>query len=362
MSKRWCQRLKVNGKEANYGLGSFPKVSLNQARDEAVANADKVRRGEPVRPPATAPTFKEATERYFRLQRGGWKAGTRYGAQWMSSMRTHAFPRLGGLRVDLIIARDVLEALKPIWADRHPTAKVVRQRIRGVLEWCKAHKHVTENVADERIDAALPSAPSAPTHHEALPYQQVPAALDDVAGCDEAWALKLCFRFLVLTAARSGEARGARWSEIDTSDRIWRIPEERMKNSIEHRQPLSAPALAVLEAAESLDDGSGLVFPMPLRPGTEFDDQRLPKLLQRIRLAHRATVHGFRGSFRTWASERTDADHAVKELALSHAVGSEVERAYARSKLLEKRRDLMAAWGTYASGETRSCANRRTGE
>ena len=229
-----------------------------------------------------------------------------------------------------------------------------------MLEWCKAHKHVTENVADKRIDAALPSPPSVPDHHPMLPYQEVPAALEDVADCGEAGALSLCFLFLVFTAARSDEARGARWSEIDTANRLWRIPEERMKNSNEHRQPLSAAAVDVLEAAKSLDDGSGLIFPNPLRPGEKFDDQRLSKLLKTVGVADRASIHGFRGSFRTWASECTDADHAVKELALSHAVGSEVERAYARSTLLEKRRDLMEAWGAYASGETRSPANRQT--
>ena len=349
-SKAWCQRLKEDGKEVNLGLGSYPKVTLEQARAKAITNAHRATKGKRVRPRAGVPTFEEATEQYVGIWRGRWKAGTRYGDQWKASMRNHTFPRLGRMPVDAITARDVLRVLEPLWRNHHPTAKVVRQRIRGVLDWCLAYEHVAENVADGRIDDALPPESGTPTHHEALPYREVPAALAAVAACAEAPALRLCFRLLVLTAARSGEATGARWSEIDTVRRIWRIPGGRMKNGVEHRQPLSAPALAVLKQARELRDGSERIFPPPLRPGAKLDDQALRDVLETVNLDDRTSVHGFRTSFRVWASECTDANHAVKELSLAHAVRSEVEGAYSRSDLLEKRRDLMETWGAYACG------------
>ena len=161
---------------------------------------------------------------------------------------------------------------------------------------------------------------------------------------------KWAMRFLVLTAARSGEVRGATWSEINLEAREWRIPAERMKGHAEHRVPLSAAALAVLEQARALDDGSGLVFPSPARPGRPLSSMSLTKVLRDTGLASKATVHGFRTCFRTWASEKTDADHAVMELALAHRVGSAVEQAYARSDLLAKRRRLMDRWAAYLSG------------
>ena len=356
-SKSWCQRLKVDGKEAHLGLGSFPKVTLKLARAKAIENAHRANRGERVRPRKSVPTFKEATEQYFQNRRDAWKAGTRYADQWMAAMRIHTFRRLGRMPVDAITARDVLQVLEWIWKDYHPTAKVVRQRICGVFDWCLAHEYVAENVADKRIDDALPPGSSRPTHHLSLPYREVPNALAAVADCAEATAVRLCFRFLVLTAARSGEATGARWSEIDTVKRIWRVPGGRVKNRVEHRQPLSAPALDVLKQARQLWDGSDLVFPSPLRAGTVIRDQALRDVLITVNLDDRASIHGFRRSFRTWASECTDADFAVMELALSHTVGSEVERAYNRTDLLEKRRDLMETWGAYACGPGETSAH-----
>ena len=163
--------------------------------------------------------------------------------------------------------------------------------------------------------------------------------------------MRLCFRFLVLTAARSGEARGATWGEVDLDAREWRIPGSRMKGGIEHRQPLSDAALEVLERARELDDGSGLIFPSPSRPGRPLSDMAMTKLLRDVGLAGRATVHGFRSSFRTWSSEHADAPREVCELALAHRVGSAVEQAYARSDLLEKRRALMQQWADHATGD-----------
>ena len=161
---------------------------------------------------------------------------------------------------------------------------------------------------------------------------------------------RACLRFVVLTACRSGEARLATWGEIDLDAGEWRIPAARMKTGVEHRVPLSGAALAVLESVQPLRDRFDLLFPSPSRPGKPLSDMTLTKVLRDTGLADRATVHGFRSAFRTWASERTSVPHAVCEMALAHRVGSDVERSYARSDLFEKRRGLMVAWAEYASG------------
>ena len=185
-------------------------------------------------------------------------------------------------------------------------------------------------------------------HHRALPYRDVTEALETIDSSDASLAAKLCFRFLVLTAARSGETRGATWDEIDEDAREWRIPAGRMKGGVQHRVPLSGPALKVLKQAGQLRDDSELVFPSPVRPGHPMSDMTLTKVLRATGLAERATVHGFRSTFRDWAAECTNAPHAVMELSLAHAVGSSVEQAYARSDLIAKRRVLMDQWAKFA--------------
>ena len=189
--------------------------------------------------------------------------------------------------------------------------------------------------------------PKIKAHFRALPYREVPEALEIVETSKGSLPSKLCLRFLVLTAARSGEARNAVWDETDLESRTWTIPAEKMKAHAEHRVPLSDAAVEVLERARALDDGSGLVFPSPVREGHPMSDMTLTVLLRKNDLAEKTTVHGFRSAFRDWAAENTNAPHAVMELALAHAVGSSVEQAYARSDLLTKRRALMARWADF---------------
>jgi integrase len=227
------------------------------------------------------------------------------------------------------------------------TARRVRQRVRTVLKWAQAHGFVTENVAGEAIDGALPAMPAVKEHFRALPYPEVPDALRIVAASGASLAARLCFRFLVLTAARSGEVRGAVWSEIDCDAREWRIPGARMKSGTDHRVPLSKAALTVLEQARTLDDGSGVVFPSPLKRGCPLSDMALTKLLRDNKLADRATVHGFRSSFRDWCAE-TGKPRELAEAALAHTVGG-VEGAYFRSDLLAKRRRLMDQWAAFVT-------------
>ena len=211
-----------------------------------------------------------------------------------------------------------------------------------MLRWCWAHGYVSENVAREGIDGALPAVKA---HFRALPYHKVAAALETVDGSKASQAAKLCLRFLILTAARSGEARGATWVEVDSEAREWRIPGERIKGGASHRVPLSDAAPTALERARALDDGSGLVFPSPLRSGRPLSNMTLTKILRNQGLAVRATVHGFRSTFRGWCAE-TGRPREIAEAALAHTVGG-IEGAYFRSDLLARRRVLMDQWAAF---------------
>ena len=351
-SKSWVQRLVIDGRRRDIGLGGFPLVSLAEAREAAFENRKLARAGgDPLaqRRRRRAPMFREAAHAVHEANRPRWR-NSHHIASWMQTLERHAFPTLGELPVDRIGREDVLAVLEPIWGEKQETARRVRQRVRAVLRWCQAHGYVESNAAGEAIDGALPSMPAVRQHLRSLPYTEVPEALRIVETSNASLAVRLCFRFTVLTAARSGEARGATWAEIDLDAREWRIPGSRMKGGVEHRQPLSDAALEVLEQARPLRDESALVFPSPTRPGRPLSDMAMTKLLRDVGLAGRATVHGFRSSFRDWASERTDAAHATMELCLAHAVGDSTERAYARSDLLSKRRDLMQQWADYVTG------------
>ena len=352
-SKSWIQRLTVDGKRRDIGLGGFPLVSLAEARDKAFENRRLARRGsDPLtdKRKAKVPTFCEAAVLTFEANQARWRHA-KTATNWTGSMAKYAYPVFGDRRVDQIGREDVLRVLTPLWTAKPETARKLRQRMRAVLAWAQAHGYVEHNFAGEAINGALPNMPAVKAHFRALPYREVAAAIGIIESSGASAAAKLCFRFVVLTAARSGEARGATWSEIDDDARLWVIPASRMKGHAEHRQPLSDAAMAVLAEARTLRDKSDLIFPSPMRRGRPLSDMSLTKLLRDTGLAERATVHGFRTCFRTWASEKTSADHAVMELSLAHAVGSAVERAYARSDLLAKRRRLMDQWAAFVTGK-----------
>ena len=251
------------------------------------------------------------------------------------------------MRVDRITQSDVLGVLTPIWTTRPEVARKTRQRIRTILRWAMAHEFVQLNMAGEVIDGALPPMPRVQSHFRSLPYGEVADALVTVDQTRSSPSAKLCLRFAVLTAARSGEARNATWDEIDFGAREWKIPADKMKAASEHRVPLSDAALEVLDRAKDRHDGSDLVFPSPLKPGRPMSDMTLTKMLRDAGLAARATVHGFRASFRTWALEETDAPWAVAEAALAHSLGDAVQQAYIRGDAFAKRRDLMDQWAEY---------------
>ena len=347
--KSWVQRITFDDRRRDIGLGGYPKVSLSQARKRASDNREAIGNGkDPVadkRRPST-PTFSEAARTVHEANKPRWRNGSHTRA-WIQTLERHAFPKIGNKHIDTISRTDVLTVLTPIWSTRPETARRVRQRMRTIFKWAMANELIETNPAGEAIDGALPSMPKVKAHLRALPYQEVGSALRTVDESQTSPASKHCLKFLILTAARSGEARGATWDEIDIEDATWTIPSSRMKAGIEHRVPLSDQALDVLMLALELEDGSGLCFPSPLRPGRELSDMTLTKILRSTGLADRATVHGFRTSFKTWTMEQTDTPWAVGESALAHQLGGTVEQAYARSDLFDRRRTLMQQWADY---------------
>ena len=346
-SKSWVQRLTIEGRRHDLGLGGFPLVTLAEARAKAYDNRRLARSGgDPLaaKRRAKTPTFRQAASRTCDALRPRWR-NHKHATDWIATLERHAYPVIGDMSVDRIRREDVLRTLTPIWTHRPETARRVRQRMRAVLRWCWAHGYVSENVAGEGIDGALPKMPAVRQHFRALPYSEVASALEAVEASHASQPAKLCLRFLILTAARSGEARGATWPEIDMEAREWRIPADRMKGGATHRVPLSDAALAALDRARALDDGSGLVFPSPLRAGRPLSNMTLTKILRNQGLATRATVHGFRSTFRDWCAE-TGKPREIAEAALAHTVGG-VEGAYFRSDLLARRRVLMDQWAAF---------------
>ena len=340
--KQWIQRLVIHGKRRDIGLGGFPLVSLAKARETAFQNRKLARAGgDPLalklRP--DIPTFAESVDRVIELHQPGWKDGGKSAKQWRASLRDYAIPRLGRRRVSDINTADVMGVLLPIWHDKAETARRVRQRLSAIFKWAVAQGYRQDNPAGDAIGAALPRQNGKRQHFRALPHAEVARALETVRQ-SKAWAgSKLCFEFLVLTAARSGEARLARWEEIDLDGALWTVPASRMKAKREHRVPLSSRAVEVLREAAEYADGSGLVFPSPL--GAGLSNSTMSKLLRELGIS--AVPHGFRSSFRDWCGE-TGAPREVAEAALAHVNPNKAEAAYARSDLLDRRRELMEKW------------------
>ena len=344
-SRHWVQRLTVHGKRRDLGLGGYPYVGLAEARAAAFANRQLARRGgDPMAAvrPSRVPTFRTACERV--------EAAAAWKGQGATNRRNALERYCGSLmdrHLDQIRRADVIAILAPVLAGKPATGSKLHGWVRGALAWGVAREHLEFNVADG-IGAALPSARKGKRHHAALPYTEVGAALDAIAASPAVDAVKACLRLTILTGVRSGEARGAKWSEVDLGAAEWRIPAERMKGGREHRVPLSRAAVETLEVARRMLGPSGWCFPSPTRPGQEINAGTLAKFLRRL-YGDRCTVHGFRSSFRDWASEQTSVPHAVAEAALAHQVGSAVERSYARSDLFEKRRDLMDRWAAFVT-------------
>ena len=348
-SKSWVLRIVADGKRRDLGLGRYPDTSLAQAREKARELRSAIGQGRSPfadRRKSTIPTFREAAHAVLELNRPRWSS-EKYASSWGQMLELHAMPALGDVRVDLIGRQDVLKVLTPIWTGSPSLAKRLRQRMSTIFRWAMSHEHMEHNPAGEDLNGALPPMPKVKNHLRSLPHGEVPEALRKVHESDASLSARLCFRFVVLTAARSGEARGAVWDEVDLEAGTWTIPTERMKTRELHRVPLSRQAMGVIEEAKGLRTSSDLLFPSVARAGRPLSDWTLMVALRTIGLSERATVHGFRTSFRTWTLEETDAPWAVAEAALAHGLGNEVERSYARSDLFARRRKLMQDWADY---------------
>ena len=345
-AKSWVLRTVVRGRRCDIGLGGFPLVSLAEAREAAFENRKLARAGgDPLalKRRSDIPVFEEAARTVIEIHRPTWRDGGKSAGQWTSSLRQYAFPRLASKPLDIITTADVMAVLLPIWTEKAETARRVRQRISAVMKWAVAQGYRGDNPAGDAIASALPRVGNRHRHFRAVHHTEAGGAIRTVKEARASLAARLVFEFLVLTAARSGEVRGASWSEIDMEAATWTIPGERMKGGREHRVPLSSRALAILVEARTLDDGSGLVFPATggRKP---ISDSALSKLLRELGID--AVPHGFRSTFRDWCAESARVPREVAEACLAHVVKG-VEGAYARSDLLDLRCELMVRWAAY---------------
>ena len=343
--KTWTQRLRFDGQPFRLGLGSYPVVSLGRARDKALENARSVEAGDdPRKAKAEKPiTFADAMERAIDVLRPGWKEGGKAEPQMRYLLTEYVLPHVGKRPIASIAPADILDFLAPLAIEKPATGAKVKARMGQVFQWAISQGLRGDNPADKNINQALPKSGTR-EHHRALPFAEVAGAIQTVRDSGAWIGTKLAFEFLVLTAGRSSETRLAEWSEIDLDAATWTIPAARMKSARPHRVPLSKAALAVLERARELSDGTGLVFPSG--NGKALTDSTISKLLRENGV--KAVPHGFRSSFRDWAAH-ANVDRQVAESALAHSLGDSTEIAYLRSDMLALRRDAMEYWGQVVS-------------
>lgn len=347
-ARQWVQRVTIGGRRRELGLGAPPAVSLAEAREIALENKRIVRSGgDPLQAKRQAsgiPTFEEAARTVHAMHSAAWR-NPKHAAHFISTLQTYAFPRMGSRKVSEVTSADVLAVLQPIWLEKAETARRVRQRIGTVMKYAIAQGWRLDNPA-ENIGKALPRHNVEKRNRKALPYNEVAGCIAVVHASRAALATKLALEFLILTACRSGEVRAARWEELELTDprtATWAIPGSRTKTGKPHRVPLSSRAVAILKEAETLRDGTGLVFPSPR--GKTLSDMTLSKLVKE--LGYDADVHGFRTSCRMWAQEQTNYPWEVAEAALAHVVKNKAAAAYARSDLFERRRHMMDDWASF---------------
>jgi len=345
-AKRWLQRLVIQGRRRDLGLGNAALVSLAEARDKAFANRKIARDGgDPTAKPTAdqrVPTFQEAVERVHAEHEVGWK-NPKHAQQWLNTLVHYANPTLGSMSVAAIATHDVLRVLTPIWLSKPETARRVRQRIGTVMDWAKASGFRSGDNPIDAVAKGLPKQPPPNQHHNALAFKEVPSFVKRLRASSGGVSAKLAFEFLIQTATRTSETLLATWNEVDEKEKVWTIPAERMKASRTHRVPLTARTLELLREARALSTGP-YIFPSkdPERP---LSNMVFLTTLKRMKLD--VTAHGFRSSFSDWAAETTSFPREVVEMALAHVVANKVEAAYRRGDLFDKRRELMEAWTTY---------------
>lgn len=362
-TKSWVLRFTLNKKTRDMGLGPVNDWSLAEARqrarqyrqmvDEKIDPIDFRVREQNARAEAAAnrKTFQECAAACHQDRLRKWKSA-KHKDQWISSLTHYAFPIIGLMDIAEVGKKAVADVLRPIWLEKPETARRVLQRTRAVLTYASAHDFYPGydlKMWDE-LPQLLPHRPDKkPEHHASCPYLEAANLLLRLKASSISEMLKLAFEFTVLTAARSGEARGALKSEINLGNKMWTIPDDRMKMDKAHSVPLSDRAMEILKYAISLSPGSKLLFPSP-SSGKAFSDQAFTKVVLNETLACKYTAHGFRSTFRTWAAERTKYPREVCEAALAHNIMDPVEVAYARTDFVEKRRGLMQDWARFLEG------------
>ena len=376
-ARSWIFRVTVGRNRRHIGLGPYPEVSLAEARQAALEMKRSIASGiDPVedrkaqREALAADvrqrtTFEEAFNRFYREKVQGELKNAKHIKQWQSTLSTYAFPKIGNKSVADITVEDILSVLRPIWLEKNETASRIRQRLEAVLDWAKVMKlREGENPARWKgnLQQLLPSPSKVQKENKspAVALDQLPAWFAIVGSREGVSARAL--ELLTLTAARSGEVRGATWDEIDLDAAIWIIPADRMKASREHRVPLSQPALVLLQRLPRMVDCN---FLFPSSRNGMISDMSISAVMRRIqeseekagrtgfldqRSRRAAVPHGIRSSFRDWAAERTYYPREMAELALAHSVGSAVEQAYRRSDMVERRREMMEEWATFVLG------------
>lgn len=360
-ARYWMLRVMVQGKRRDMGIGPYPEMTLADARAAATAARNAIRDGlDPIAKrraerSATAAaqarllSFDEAATKYIEAHSPGWR-NAKHAAQWQATLDTYASPVIGQLQVADVSTAHVRSILEPIWTSKTETATRVRGRIEAVLDWAVVAGHRPEGLNPARWKGHLAMMLAAPRrvtkveHHRALPVADMYAfwkRLQDAPGMG-ARALE----FAILTAARSGEVRGATWDEIDMATKVWTVPGDRMKAGREHRVPLSDAALLLLRALLPAKP-VGLVFPSATDKARPLSDMTLSAVLRRLEVD--AVPHGFRSTFRDWSAENTSHPRDVAEMALAHTIGNKVEAAYRRGDLFDKRRMLMDDWARFVS-------------
>lgn len=357
--RSWVLRVMIAGQRKHLGLGGYPSVTLAQAREKARAAREQVVSGiDPIHErkaaasalraqQATRRTFREVATAYIAFQEPAWK-NAKHRGQWTSTLEAYAFPVIGQLSVDAITEHHVIAVLEPIWTTKSETASRLRGRIESILDWARVRGHREgDNPARWKghLDKVFPAQSQIHRvqHHRAMAVADIPRFMAHLAGEEAMTALAL--RFLILTAARSGEVRGAKWEEIDFDLATWRIPASRMKAKREHRVPLSEDALKVLWEAQAKPKPNPTAYIFWGHRGGMLSDMSLTALMRRMK--QDTVPHGFRSSFRDWVGELTQFPSDLAEMALAHVLPNKTEAAYRRGDALEKRRIMMDAWALH---------------
>lgn len=358
-ARGWVLRVTAGDRRRDIGLGSYPAVGLAEARQKARELRDALRQGETIAAPAKAArqavaaaskTFEQCADAMLRAVSDQWR-NPKHRQQWENTLRQYAFPHVGALPVAEIDTPHVLACLEPIWRTKTETATRVRGRIESVLDWATVRKYRHgENPARWKghLDKLLPAPRKVARveHHRALHINAMPGFMADLRQREGMAARAL--EFVILTAARSGEVRGATWGEIDLQARVWTVPAGRMKAGKEHRVPLSDAAVKLLMSLPRME-GTNHVFPGS--KGQALSDMSLTAVMRRM--GTDAVPHGFRSTFRDWAGDRTSHPRDLIESALAHTLESKVEAAYRRADALEKRRALMSDWAEFCNLQPR---------